>query len=111
MSKEVKCVFCEGRAVLRFEELKLLGGKVVLNKAPYFHCNACKREFVNKEQMLATEKELKQKFGFNREVISTGRSLAITLPSDLTEFYHLKPGEKIQIIPESPSEFTVRIVS
>lgn len=58
--------------------------------------------------MLQTEKELKTHFAFNRPIISTGRSLAITLPTDLVDFYKLKKGTTVRLVPEDNR--TVKLV-
>ncbi|HLC36172.1 MAG TPA: hypothetical protein VJK05_01020 [archaeon] len=56
--KEIKCVFCEGKALLKFEDLKLLEGKSILKDSPYFKCINCRKEFVSSNQMKETEKQL-----------------------------------------------------
>lgn len=100
MEKNVSCVFCNGKAELRYETIELLGGKIVLKQQPYYSCIKCKKEFVTSRQMKDTEAQLNV-FSITRPVISTGRSLAITLPKEFVEFFKLKKGEKIQLIPES----------
>ena len=56
--KEIKCVFCEGKALLKFEDLKLLEGKSILKDSPYFKCINFRKEFVSSNQMKETEKQL-----------------------------------------------------
>ncbi|MFH1257219.1 MAG: AbrB/MazE/SpoVT family DNA-binding domain-containing protein [Candidatus Diapherotrites archaeon] len=100
MEKKVDCVFCGGETEVKCETIELLGGKVTLKEQPYYSCRKCKKEFVSSEQMRETEKQLNS-FSITRQIVSTGRSLAVTIPADLAEFYNLKKGEKVQLIPES----------
>ena len=108
MEKEMKCVFCNGKTELKHETIKLLDGKVILKQQPYFKCKKCKKEFVTSKQMRETEKQLNV-FSVERPIVSTGRSLAITIPTDIAKFYKLKKGEKIQMIPESKQILKIRI--
>lgn len=108
MEEKIACVFCKGEANVAFEELNLLNGKITLRNQPYYRCNKCKKEFVTPEQMLQAEKELKTHFAFNRPVISSGRSLVITLPTDLVAFYKLKKGTTVKLVPEDNK--TVKLV-
>jgi hypothetical protein len=109
MGKEnVKCVFCEGEAELKHENIELLGGKFVLKQQPYYKCLKCRGEFVTSEQMRETEKQINS-FYVSRPIVSTGRSLAITIPTDLAKFYNLKKGEKVRLIPESKHLLKVKI--
>ncbi|MFH1239921.1 MAG: hypothetical protein V1672_01785 [Candidatus Diapherotrites archaeon] len=109
MEKEkIKCVFCEAEAELKYETIELLEGKVILKQQPYYKCKKCKKEFVTSEQMKETEKQLNV-FSVTRPIVSTGRSLAITIPTDLAKFYKLKKGEKVQLIPESKHLLKIKI--
>ncbi len=106
--KEVRCVFCGGNAELKYEEIKLLDGKVILKEQPFYKCRKCKKEFITSQQMRETEAQLNT-FSVTRPVVSTGRSLAVTIPTDLTKFYKLKKGEKVQLIPESKHILKIKI--
>ncbi|MFH1544822.1 MAG: AbrB/MazE/SpoVT family DNA-binding domain-containing protein [archaeon] len=106
--KEMKCVFCEGKAELKHETIELSDGKIALREQPYYKCMKCKKEFVSSEQMEETEKRINL-FSFIRPIISTGRSLAITIPADLAKFYELRRGEKVRLIPESRRLLKVKI--
>ncbi|PIN98503.1 MAG: hypothetical protein COT90_03955 [Candidatus Diapherotrites archaeon CG10_big_fil_rev_8_21_14_0_10_31_34] len=109
MEKEkVDCGFCGGKTELKFETLELLDGKVILKQQPYYKCKKCRKEFVSSEQMRETEKEINS-FNVLRPIISTGRSLAITVPADLAKFYNLKKGENVRLIPESRHLLKVKI--
>jgi hypothetical protein len=104
---EMNCRFCGGMASVCYEDLSLLGGKVVLKGEPYFKCIKCGKEFVTSEQMRETESKVSG-FSFGKQVISTGRSLAITIPSEIVEFYSMKKGTKVRMIPENRN--TMKIV-
>jgi len=109
MEKEkIKCTFCSGETELKHETIELLNGKILLKQQPYHKCKKCGEEFVTSEQMRETEKQINV-FSISRPIVSTGRSLAITIPTDLAKFYKLKKGEKVQLIPESKHLLKVRI--
>ena len=109
MGKEnARCVFCNGKTKLEQETIELLDGKVVLKEQPYYSCKKCKKEFVTSEQMAETEKQINT-FCVTRPIVSTGRSLALTIPADLAKFYNLKKGERVQLIPESRHMLKVKI--
>ncbi|MDP2666819.1 MAG: YgiT-type zinc finger protein [Candidatus Diapherotrites archaeon] len=107
--KEIACHLCGGKALLRFEELELGGGKVVIRESPYYSCQKCKEEFSTSEQMHELSQSINQAFFFVRPIIHAGRSLAVTFPADLVQFSNLKKGEKICIIPEGKREWRVQI--
>ena len=106
--KKVNCVFCKGKAKLMHETIELLDGKVILKQQPYYKCVKCKKEFVSSKQMKETEKQINV-FSFVRPIVSTGRSLAITFPTELTRFLKLKKGKKVQLIPESKQVIKIKI--
>ena len=109
MEKEkIDCVFCSEKAELKYETVELLGGKVVLKQQPYYKCKKCGKEFVTSRQMRETEKQINS-FSVSRPIVSTGRSLAITIPTDLAKFYKLKKGGNVQLIPESRHMLKVKI--
>jgi len=101
MEKEIKCHLCKGRALLHFEELSLDNGKIIIKNSPYYKCGNCREEFATSEQMQELSEEINKKFSFLRPIINAGRSLAITLPKDLINYYRLKKGKSIRIVPES----------
>jgi len=92
----MKCVYCNGNTELKFESLNLLGGRLELKEQPYYHCLKCKREFVSSEQMKETEQQLNV-FSILRLIVSTGRSLAITLHFDTLSFKKFRHILKIKI--------------
>src|SRR3989344_1474872 len=106
---EVKCHLCGGKAVLQFEELKLDEGKITIKDSPYYRCQKCKEEFSTAEQMKELDEQLQFRFRFQRSIIHAGRSLAITLPTDLVEFYNLKKGEKLTLIPDGKKQLRIKI--
>lgn len=109
MEKEIKCHLCKGNAVLEFEELKLANGKIILKDSPYYKCLSCKEEFATDEQMKELDLQINTKFIFQRSIINAGRSLAITLPADVVQYYNLKKGEKIEIIPQNKHELKIKV--
>jgi len=109
MEQEINCHLCSGKAILKFEEFELDNGKIVIKDSPYYKCSECKEEFSTSEQMNELSDQINNKFVFSRPIINAGRSLAITLPSDLVQHYHLKKGEKIKLIPENKKEIRLKI--
>ena len=109
MEKEINCHLCGGKAVLKFENLKLDKGKIILKDSPFYKCLKCKEEFATSEQMHELSEQINTKFVFKRPIINAGRSLAITIPKDLVEFYELKKGEKVSLIPEGKRTIKVEI--
>jgi len=59
--KEIKCHICGGITKLKYESMKLLDGKFILEKQQYYKCVKCKEEFVTAYQMRDTENELNSK--------------------------------------------------
>jgi len=109
MEKEIECHLCGEKAKLYFEDLKLDNGKIVIKGSPYYKCEKCGEEFATSEQMQELSEQINTKFVFERPIINAGRSLAVTLPSDLVRYYNLKKGGKIKIIPESRNELRIEL--
>ena len=109
MEKEISCHLCKGEAELKFEELKLDEGKITIKDSPYYKCKSCGEEFATAEQMKELDEQINTKFCFERPIINAGRSLAITLPSDIVHSYRLKKGERIKIVPENKKELRILI--
>lgn len=110
MEKEIKCHLCGGTAVLKLEELKLDDGKIIIKDSPYYQCQKCKESFSTSEQMNALDEQIHTHFSFKRAIINAGRSKAVTFPPDFADYYGLKKGRKIEMIPQSQKEFRVKIV-
>jgi len=104
MEEKIKCCLCGGKAELKHENFELENGRITINDSPYYKCSKCKEEFSTSEQMQDLSDLINNKFVFQRSIINAGRSLAITIPSDLAQYYNLKKGEKIKIIPEGKKE-------
>jgi DNA-directed RNA polymerase subunit RPC12/RpoP len=104
----IECKVCGGSAEIKYENISLFDGKITLRDEPYYKCSKCKREFVTSEQMKESENRLNM-FYVTRPVIATGRSLAISIPSDLAKFYSLKKGTEVKIIPENKQTIKIMI--
>lgn len=109
MEKEITCHLCNGKAFLKFEELELDNGKIVIKDSPHYKCSECKEEFSTSEQMQELSEQINSKFVFSRPIINAGRSLAITIPADIVQYYKLKKGRKIKLIPENKKEIKLKI--
>lgn len=109
MEKEVKCHLCGGKAELKSEELNLDEGRITIRDSPYYRCRKCGEEFATSGQMMQLSEQLNTKFSFERPIINAGRSLAITLPSDIAHSYNLKKGKRVRIMPENRKEIRIRI--
>ena len=112
MEKQVACPLCNGASFLKFKDMSLFGGKFVLNNTPYYKCEKCGEEFASSEQMYLLSNLVlakRQEFFFSRPIINAGRSLAITIPSDIVSAYSLKKGRIISIIPESKDRLILKL--
>jgi len=109
MEKQIGCHLCGGKAVLHFEDLELDNGRIIIKGSPYYKCAKCGEEFATSEQMQELSEDINTKFVFERPIINAGRSLAITLPADLVQYYSLKKGGRIKIIPENKKEMKITI--
>ena len=113
MEKKEECIFCGGKGKLAYEDIKLLGGKVIIKDAPHYKCQSCGEKFSTSKQMYQLSDKIQEirneRFIFHRSVISAGRSLAITFPSDLAKFYNMRKGTKAEIIPKGKKELLIRL--
>lgn len=109
MEKKITCHLCKGKAVLKFEDMKLDKGKIIIKGSPYYKCLKCKEEFATSGQMHELSDQINTKFVFKRPIINAGRSLAVTISKDLAKFYGLKKGEKVSLIPEGKHSLKVKI--
>ena len=107
--KEVNCHLCGGKAELKFEELRLDEGRIIIKASPFFKCKKCGEEFSTSGQMQALSDSINSKFSFSRPLINAGRSLAITIPKDIIENYGLKKGKMIRLVPESKNKIELVI--
>jgi len=109
MEKEISCHLCGGKALLHFEDLELNNGRIVLKGSPFYKCQKCGEEFATSAQMQGLSEQINTKFVFERPIINAGRSLAITLPADIVQYYKLKKGGRIKIIPENKKEMKITV--
>lgn len=100
MENEIKCHFCGGVAVIKYEDIVIDDGKIIIKNEPYYECKKCKEQFCTSEQMFALDKRLHENFTFKRNIIAAGKSLAITIPSDIVTHYKLKKGKQVSILAE-----------
>jgi len=108
MGEKMKCPKCKSSASIVQLDTKLFGGQIILKNEDYYKCDKCGEEFATSKQVKESEKKLREKFFFKRNIITTGRSLAVTIPPDLAKFYHLQKGEKVSIVPQDAT--SARIV-
>lgn len=97
------CIRCGNKAMLVKGKFTMFNGHVVLDDTGY-KCGKCGEKFYTSAQVRAMEKQLHEKYEIRRTVIETGRSLAITLPADFVEFYKLRKGSPVVVIPEGKKE-------
>lgn len=106
---KIKCPVCEGEAKLSKTSLQMFGGLVTLKDNPIYECNKCREKFATGKMVDKTAEEARKQFSFARKIVSTGGSLAITMPPDLARFYKLKKGGNIQLVPENEQMLKVKI--
>lgn len=82
-------------------------------KAECYICENCGNITFTEEQAdlmkKRTEKLKKSRFGFERKVTYSGKSLTISIPTDLASNLHLKKGEKVRLIPVDQKSFYVEL--
>jgi len=104
---KVKCPFCKGNAKLEKRTMKLFDGTLNVKNALTYTCEKCKEQFSTSEIFDKNIALAKKQFHFNRNLISTGGSIGVTFPTDLTAFYSLQKGEQVKIIPKSKKEISI----
>ncbi|MBN2127203.1 MAG: YgiT-type zinc finger protein [Candidatus Diapherotrites archaeon] len=109
LKTKMKCPLCEGKAKLTKITTKLFNGLIVLNDEPVYECIKCGEKFATGKMVDASVKKAKEAFTFKRQIISTGGSLGITFPSDLSEYYGLNQGTRVSIIPKNKN--TIEIIT
>ena len=70
-------------------------GLVTLKDSPIYECNKCREKFAAGKIVGKTLEKARKEFSFARKIVSTGGSLAITVPPGLAKFYKLKKGENV----------------
>ena len=77
-----------------------------------YKCPNCNEIFFTEEQASSMEKRSKAlervRFGFERKITITGKSLAVTIPSDLANHLLLKQGSKVKIVPLSDESILIK---
>ena len=86
---KMKCPICSGQVVLSKSNLGFFNGVLTLKNNPVYECMKCGEKFFTGKMVDETLKMAKKKFSFTRQVISTGGSLGITFPPDLSDYYKL----------------------
>ena len=83
-----------------------------LHNVHAYRCNNCGRIFFTEKQakeMKARTNELKEyRFGFERKLTISGRSLSLGIPSELASQLNLKKGQKVKIYPVSKEGFLIK---
>ncbi|MFH0955038.1 MAG: YgiT-type zinc finger protein [Candidatus Micrarchaeota archaeon] len=105
-TKTRKCM-CGGTAVLKFNDLKLFDGKLVLKDQPYYQCTRCGEEYVTSEQMGKQEPKVRAFLGLERKFISTGGSVGLTFPPLIAKQQGIKKGGKFRLVIESPKKVAI----
>ena len=93
------CIVCKKDTELKKGVLSLLGGKIVIDDE-YYKCPHCGEKFSTSKQMNMAADQIRNKYHLERTIIETGRSLAFTLPPSFAQFYNLKKGSKVRVVPE-----------
>ena len=83
-----------------------------LKDVPAFKCPKCNEIFFTEEQASSMEKRSKalerSRFGFERKITITGKSLAVTIPNALANHLMLKQGTKVKIVPLSDETLLIK---
>ena len=87
----------------------------ILHNVSAFRCNSCGKIFFTEQQakeMKARTQELREyTFGFERKVTISGKSLVVSIPSELAEHLHIKQGQKLKIFPVANEGFIIKKAS
>ncbi|MFH1752302.1 MAG: YgiT-type zinc finger protein [archaeon] len=70
MRKEINCHLCHGKARLKFEELELNEGKIIIKDSPYYECLKCHEKFATSKQMRELFKRKENISGLNTYLAS-----------------------------------------
>ncbi len=105
--KEVERCGCGAVSELKTRDESFFGGRVIIRGQEYYRCKRG-HEYLTSEQMRKYENEFKNQYFVQRQVIETGHSLAITIPPDFAQFYHLKKGSKVRLINHGKKEAIIR---
>lgn len=105
----MNCPFCSGTAKLSKTSLDLFGKAITLKENPVYKCSECKEEFATGEMADKTLEKAKNQFAFCRKIVSTGGSLAITIPTDLAKYYKLGKGKKIELVPSGEKVLKIKV--
>ena len=83
-----------------------------LHNVMAYRCDSCGKIFFTEKQakeMEARTNELKEyRFGFERKLTISGRSLVLGIPSELVIQLKLKQGQKVKIFPLSKEGFIMK---
>src|SRR3989338_4003707 len=83
-----------------------------LHNIQAYQCPKCNKIFFTEEQAhkmeIRTQELKKSEFGFERKVTISGKSLVISIPSELVNHLNIKQGEKIKIIPVTKEGFMIK---
>ncbi|MCX6800811.1 MAG: YgiT-type zinc finger protein [Candidatus Diapherotrites archaeon] len=104
---KIKCPICGGNAILSKAGMETMNGLIRIKDNPVYECQKCKETVASGEMVDRALEKARHQFNFERQIISTGGSLAITLPTDVSKYYRLSKGKTIQIIPQAKNEFRV----
>jgi len=112
MEDGIYCVKCDKKMKLggltKYEYQK----GFPLNNVQAYVCPNCNKVFFTEDQaheMEARTKELKEyAFGFERKITISGKSLVVTIPSEIAEHLRIKKGQKVKIIPIAREGMMIR---
>ncbi len=104
----MKC-FCGSTAALRFEDIRLFEGKLILKGQPFYRCPKCGEDFSTSRQVSKGADEAREFLGITRKFISTGGSVAATFPPAIAKQHGIKKGKKFRLVSEGPKKIAIVI--
>ena len=85
-----------------------------LHNVMAYRCNSCGKIFFTEEQAkeleLRTNELHEYRFGFERKLTISGRSIVLGIPSELVNHLNLKQGQKVKIFPLAEEAFLIKKV-
>lgn len=83
-----------------------------LHNVGAFRCNTCGKIFFNevqaKEMEVRTHDLHTHAFGFERKLTISGKSLVVTIPHEIVQHLHMKPGQLVKLFPLAEKGFLVK---
>lgn len=83
-----------------------------LHNVGAYRCNSCGKIFFTETQakdLEARTNEIKEyKFGFERKITVSGKSLVVTIPYEIADHLNMKAGQMVKLFPIAKEGFLIK---